>query len=145
MKLVTHDTEVTLSDDTVPHRLLGGPASIAIEHLGKADPDVLVFPGSHRNRTTLAVDYGGLESELTGFIRLTGFQYGIVPDLTNLRRVDGNPLDSTDFREIVESLVDNGFITFATKVTRATFELDDGDVWPVPVEEIDTTLGDLLH
>lgn len=136
MKITAASGDLDLSPDTIPRRFVGGPCSIALQNLGVSDPTILVFPGNYENKSNNAVNYSGLGAEVTGYVRLSGFIHGVVPDLTNLHREDGVPLNSTDFEAITESLVADGFIAFATQVIGITRDLDDEDVWPVPPEDI---------
>lgn len=128
MKITGPNGEVDLSD-TVPYKFLGGPVSIAIQNLGVCDPSILVFPGLSDNVSKSARTFFALESEVTGYVRLTGFPSGVFPDLTQLRRVDGKALTSQDFEQVAASLDQEGLIAFAEKVIRVT--LDEDDNWLV--------------
>lgn len=136
MKITAEYGEIEINDKTLPSKFLEGPATIAIQDLGVGDPTVLVFPGRYNNKTNEAVDTIGLDSELTGYVRLTSALHGVVPDLSNLRRVDGNPITSQDFDAVTESLVEDGHIAYATEIIRISMDTDPDDPWPIRPENI---------
>lgn len=136
MKITAEHGEIEINDETLPTKFMAGPASIAIQDLGVADPTILVFPGRYDNKTDSAVGSIGLDSELTGYVRLTSALHGVVPDLSNLRRVDGAPITSQDFDAVMESLVEDGHIAYATEIIRISTDTDPDDPWPIRPENI---------
>lgn len=136
MKITAEHGEIEINDKTLPTKFLEGPVSIAIQDLGVGDPTILVFPGRYDNKTNSAVDSIGLDSELTGYVRLTAVLHGVVPDLSNLRRVDGAPITSQDFDAVTESLLEDGHIEYATEIIRISMDTDPDDPWPIRPENI---------